>query len=156
MTSIVIRDDQSRAKAHKLVDYAPVGYEIVSQEAKKSREAERRYHAMLNDIAKQCRHLNDSLDLETWKRLAVDQFRRDTLDDPEIGEYWKGKGLRIVPSLDGSCVVVLGEQTRKFPKRVACAFTEWLFAFGAERGVSWSDPTALPVEAYTEDVRRYA
>ena len=116
----------------------------------KTRDQEERYHAMLTDISRQCRHLNESQDMETWKRLCVDQFRRDTLTDPDISEYWKGKGLRIIPALDGSCVVVLGEQTRRFPRKVASAFTEWLFSFGADRGVRWTDPKQPPVEAYEE------
>jgi hypothetical protein len=139
-----------RRKALEAVQAAPADCAVEILPPSKSRDQEERYHAMLGDIAKQCMHLNESQDQETWKRLCVDQFRRDTLSDPEIGEYWKGKGLRIIPSIDGSCVVVLGEQTRRFPRKVASAFVEWLFSFGAERDVRWTDPSAPPVEAYEE------
>lgn len=137
-----------RRKAVAAVAFAPENYIVQILPPSKTRDQEERYHAMLADIARQCTHLNEAQDAETWKRLCVDQFRRDTLTDPDIGEYWKGKGLRIIPALDGSCVVVLGEQTRKFPRKVASAFTTWLFAFGAEHGVQWSDPTVVPIEAY--------
>ena len=142
----------ARQRALEAVKSASDGDTVEILPPSKSREQEARYHAMLADIVKQCSHLNEKMDLETWKRLAVDQFRRDTLDDPDIGEYWKGRGLRIVPSLDGSCVVVLGEQTRRFPRKVAAAFIDWLHAFGAERDVAWTDPTIPPIEAYAQEM----
>lgn len=118
----------------------------------KTREQEKRYHAMLNDIARQCSHLNENFDADSWKRLCVDMFRKECLQpgaDPRLSDYWKRNGFRVVPSLDGSGLVVLGSQTRNFPKYVACAFTEWLFSFGAERKVEWTDPTVVPLSAYS-------
>lgn len=116
----------------------------------KTREQEERYHAMLGDIARQCRHLNERFDPDSWKRLCVDLFRKESMSDPRLADYWRRHGFRLVPSLDGSGLVVLGEQTRKFPKYVATAFIEWLFSFGAEKGVEWTDPTIVPLEAYRE------
>jgi len=112
----------------------------------KTRDQEERYHAMLNDVARQCIHLNERFDADSWKRLCVDMFRKDSMSDPRLAEYWKRKGFRLVPSLDGSGLVVLGEQTRKFPKYVASAFIEWLYAYGAQNDVSWSDPERLAQE----------
>lgn len=124
--------------------------EVVIREGKdlKSREQEDRYHAMLGDIAKQCQHLNMKLDLDTWKRLAIDQFKRETLKEPEVcAKYWARNQLNVMPSLDGAAIIVLGEQSRRFPIGVAAAFIEWLFALGGERGVKWTDPT---VETYQD------
>jgi hypothetical protein len=116
---------------------------------KKSREQEERYHAMLGDIAKQCQHLNMALDRDTWKRLCIDQFKRETLKEPECcAKYWASNQISVIPSLDGSAVIVLGEQSRKFPKCVAAAFIEWLFSWGGNNGVCWTDPTIVPVEEY--------
>ncbi len=112
----------------------------------KTRDQEERYHAMLNDVARQCTHLNERFDDDSWKRLCVDMFRKDSMSDPRLAEYWKRRGFRLVPSLDGSGLVVLGEQTRKFPKYVASAFIEWLYAYGAQNDVSWSDPERLAQE----------
>jgi len=114
----------------------------------KTREQEKRYHAMLNDVAKQCRHLNESFDADSWKRLCVDMFRKDSMDDPRLAEYWNRNGFRLVPSLDGSGLVALGNQTRRFPKYVAVAFIEWLYSYGADKSVIWSDPTVPPLEVY--------
>lgn len=115
----------------------------------KTRDQEERYHAMIGDVTKQCTHLNRVFDAETWKRLLIDQFKRDTLKEPECcAEYWRSHSISVIPSLDGAAVVILGEQSRRFPKAVASAFVEWLYAYGAERDVKWSDPTQPPVEAY--------
>jgi hypothetical protein len=124
----------------------------------KTRDQENHYHALLEDIARQCKHLNEHFDKDDWKRLCVDMFRKDCIrmGDQRLCDYWKRNGFRLVPSLDGSGLVALGSQTRKFPKYVATAFIEWLLAWGAEREVSWSDPREIPLEAYAEDARRAA
>ena len=113
-----------------------------SAENAKTREQEERYHAMLNDIAIQCKHLNETFDRDAWKRLCVDMFRKDCLahsEDERLCAYWNRNGFRLVPSLDGSGLVALGDQTRKFPKLVASAFIEWLFSYGADKRVIWTD-----------------
>lgn len=138
--SFMLLGDQQRNLACAAIQNAPVGIECLLREPVKgkSRDQEAMYHDMLSDIAKQCRHLNLALDLETWKRLAIDQFKRDTLKDPQCcAEYWARNQLSVIPSLDGSAVVVLGEQSRRFPKAVASCFIEWLFAWGANNGVLW-------------------
>jgi len=115
---------------------------------KKSREQEKRYHAMLEDVARQCHHLNENFNQDDWKRLCVDIFRKDSMSDPRLAAYWRKNGFRLVPSLDGTGLVMLGTQTRNFPKYVASAFVEWLYAFGAERNVIWTDPTKPPLADY--------
>ena len=122
---------EARRRCAQYAQEAPDGTVVKFGPPVKSREQEELYHADIGEIAEQFTHLNRRLDLETWKRLLVDQFRRDTMDDPELGQYWKRKRLDMIPSLDGCAIVVLGEQTRKFPKYVASAFIEWLKAWKA-------------------------
>lgn len=93
--------------------------------ANKSRDQEEKYHAMIGEIAKQAQHLGAKWDAESWKRLLVWQFCNDTGMD--VG--------KIIPSLDGTGIVQLGQQTRKFTKEQASEFVEWLNAWGAEHGV---------------------
>ena len=94
--------------------------------ASKSREQEEKYHAMINDIAKQAQHLGAKWSSEDWKRLLVDQYLRET-------ENIHGK---IVPNLDGSGIVQLGFQTRKFTKEQASEFVEWLYSWSANNGIN--------------------
>jgi hypothetical protein len=95
------------------------------KEASKSREQEQKYHAILGEIAQQAQHMGAKWDAEDWKRLLVDA-------------YCIEKGVpsgRIVPSLDMTGIVQLGQQTRKFTKEQASEFVEFLLAWCAENGV---------------------
>jgi hypothetical protein len=131
----------ARQRAAAAVMSAGIGQRVVIEPVRKSREQEEKYHAMFGDLAKQWHPHGKQRDSETIKRLCVDQFWRDTKDDAELGDYWRGMGeLEMLPSLDGSGVVAIGWQTRKFPKALASAFVEWLYALGAEVGVVWSEP----------------
>ena len=97
------------------------------KQALKSRDQEELYHAMIGEVAQQASHMGAKWDAEDWKRLLVWQFCKDS-------------GLnegRILPSLDGTGIVQLGQQTRKFTKEQASEFVEWLHAWGAENGVTF-------------------
>jgi hypothetical protein len=124
----------------------------VDEYSEKSREQEKKYHAMLNDIADQAKHLNRVFDADSWKRLTVAQFRKDCIENniPRLADYWKKNQFEIVPGLDGSALVTLGSQTREFPMYVAAGFIEWLLAYGANCNppILWSEPQAQWDERY--------
>lgn len=104
----------------------------------KSRDAEEKYHAMIGDIAAQIQVGGKLRDPETMKRLLVDQFKADTLTD--MADDWAKFGtIEMAPSLDGQRVVVLGTQTRHFTVKLASAFIEWLYAWGADAGVVFTE-----------------
>jgi hypothetical protein len=126
----------ARQMASRACIHAPDGYVVEIKPAAKSRDQEEKYHAMIGDIAKQVRIYGREWDREDLKRLLVDQFVRDM----QAAGTPLGKQGLVVPSLDGSGVVQLGIQTRRFLKKEAIAFIEWLYAFGAENGVLWSEP----------------
>jgi hypothetical protein len=100
------------------------------KDASKSREQEEKYHAIIGDIAKQAQHLGAKWDTEDWKRLLVDQFIKDMNG---VG------GSKIIPNLDGTGIVQLGFQTRKFTKEQASLFVEFLQAWAANNGVTLND-----------------
>ena len=99
--------------------------------ASKTREQEEKYHAMIGDIAKQASHLGSKWDDESWKRFLLWQFAKDT--NTNQGQ--------IVPSLDGTGIVQLGLQSRHFTKEQASEFVEWLHAWGAENGITFTEKT---------------
>ena len=92
--------------------------------ASKSREQEEKYHAIIGDIAKQAQHMGAKWDSETWKRLLVDKYCRET-----------GLNSQIMANLDSNGLVQLGFQTRKFSKEQASEFVEFLLAWCAENGI---------------------
>lgn len=137
----VLAHQLARQRAVEDVRTAPEGYVVTVSEPRKSRDQEEKYHAMIGDIAAQWRFCDRSWDPEDMKRLCIDQFRRDTAKDDDLAPLWAGMGtVDLAPSIDGSGVVALGVQSRRFPKRLAMAFIEWLYALGAEHGVVWTDP----------------
>lgn len=131
----------TRYTAHRWIDEAPDGYIFERPKEPKRRELQNeRFHAMLGDIAKQVEFFGQKRDPETVKRLLVDAFCRVMAED---GDPIQGWGT-VLPSLDGSGVVQLGVQTRRFTIRQASEFIEYLFAWGAENGVIWSEKIDVP------------
>lgn len=137
----VLVHDMARARALEAVRLAMEGWEVLVRPPRKSRDQEERYHAMIGDIALQYVHFGRKWDAEDMKRILVDAFKYETRNDPDLCELWAEMGdLRLVPAIRRDGFVALGDQTRKFPKKLASAFIEWLFAFGVENDIQWTDP----------------
>ena len=142
MTTAIFRlvHAEARRRAIEYIRNAPDGHVVRVSEPRKSREQEEKYHAMVGEIAAQFKFCDRLWDAEDMKRLLLDQFRRDTVKDPDFAELWKSMGIvEMAPSLDGAGVVALGVQSRKFPKKLASAFVEWLYAWGAATSVKFED-----------------
>jgi hypothetical protein len=138
--TFILAHDMARQRAVEAVRSAPHGFRVTVAEPAKSREQEEKYHAQIGDIAAQWHYLGIKWNAEDMKRILVNGFKEDTKDDPDLAECWRSMGeLRAVPGMRGG-LLVLGDQTRRFPKKLASAFVEWLYALGAEQGVVWSEP----------------
>jgi len=83
-----------------------------------------RMWAMLADIAKQVDWHGMKLTSAEWKDVATAALNR----------------LKVVPGIDGGFVVV-GGHTSKMSIAKMSEMIEFMFAFGAEHKVYWSDPT---------------
>jgi hypothetical protein len=132
----------SRRLAHAQCDLAPEGARVVfDYEPPKTNPQERKYHAMIKDISQHCLFLNQSWDAEEWKRLLIDAFVRVMREQAKAENKPDpfGDQGRVVPALDGQGIVQLGIQSRKFSKPVAAQFIEYLYSYGAENNVNWSD-----------------
>jgi hypothetical protein len=99
----------------------------------RSDEQSAKYHAMINEIAKQAQHLGAKWSMEDWKRLLVDKFVRE-----ELSEVTK-----VIPNLDNNGIVQLGLQTRNFTKEQAMDFITFLEAWGANNGIIFKDVDKL-------------
>jgi hypothetical protein len=132
---LVITGEAARKAICRHVLAAPEGYVVKISEPKKKRAQEEKYHAMIGDIAKHCTFMGRRWDEEDWKRLLVDAFAKAMRD---AGTPLHHDG-RVVPSLDGNRVVWLGIQTRYFRVAEAANFIEYLYCYGAEHGVEWSE-----------------
>lgn len=108
----------------------------------KSREQEQHYHAMIGDIAKQVPFYGRLRDADSFvKRILINAFKHDTKDDPDFAQEWRDFGeMELVPAINNSGFVAVGEQSRKFSVKLAAGFISWLGAFGAEHEVKWTAP----------------
>lgn len=100
----------------------------------KSREQEKHYHALINEIAQQVTVYGKAKPAKIWKALLVDSFERER---EEMGEPLRKPG-QLVPSLDLDRLVSVRPSTTDFSKSEGAAFIEFLYAYGVEVGVKWS------------------
>ena len=88
----------------------------------RSNEQNKLMWALLQDVASQVDWYGQRLSAEDFKHIFSASLKKQ----------------RAVPGLDGG-VVVLGQSTRKMTKEEMSELCELIMAFGAERGVRWSD-----------------
>ena len=99
-------------------------------EENRSDPQNKKYHAIIGQIAKQASHAGAQWDTESWKRLLIDQWAKDT--NRSRGE--------LVASLSGDGIIQLGLQSRKFTKEEGADFIEWLLAWSAQNGIDIKEP----------------
>jgi hypothetical protein len=140
--TFVLVHDQARNNAARFCMEAPAGWMVVMSEPIKRRIQEEKYHAMIGDIARQIEHIGRKWDADDMKRLLIDDFA----DEMRMAGTPLHHDGRVVPSLDGQRIVQLGIQSRDFYVKEAAQFIEFLYAFGAARGVQWSESRRLNSE----------
>lgn len=97
--------------------------ELRVTQAKRSLEANAKLWAMLSDVSRQVEWYGRRLVAEDWKHIFSASLRK----------------LSVVPNLDGTGFVALGLSTSTMTKAEFADLIELINAFGAERGVVWSD-----------------
>jgi len=123
----------TRALCVQSVVSAPDGWFFAPPvEPTRSLDANAKLHAMCADVARQKTWAGRQLGTEDWKRLFVDFWLRQD----------GGRGVQIVPSLDGAGVVSLGVQTRSLGVRAMSELIETIYAWGSENGVRFTDAKA--------------
>lgn len=102
------------------------GHRLVLTVRRETRSLEQnaRMWAMLTDISTQVEWYGKRLTTEDWKHVFSAGLRK----------------LDVVPNLDGTGFVALGMSTSQMTVREMGDLMELMAAFGAERGVEWSDP----------------
>lgn len=90
--------------------------------------------ALLTDISNQVTWFDKKHSPEAWKDIITGSF----------------KGAEFVPNINGDGFVLLGMRTSKMDKPTFSALVEYIFAFGADQSVAWSDPSLAVFEQYRE------
>jgi len=101
----------------------------------RTKDQNKKLWPMLADVAGQVVWYGQQLSKEDWKHIFTASLTEQ----------------RVVPSLDGG-FVVLGQSTRRMSKEQLSQLIELIYAFGAERGVQWSEPSLEIYEQHREAV----
>lgn len=98
-------------------------YEVRITEATRKTIQNAKMWAMLNDIAKQVEWYGQTLSQDEWKDvLSASLFEETT-----------------VPAINSRKMVLLGKATSKFTVSQMTDMIEFMYAFGAQESVRWSE-----------------
>jgi len=101
----------------------------------KTREQEKKYHALINDISKQVDFNGIKHNEKIWKALLVDSFEQELFSQGSRLSH----GSKTVISLDGIRAVTVRASTTEFKKKEGSNFIEYLYSFGSCHDVKWSE-----------------
>lgn len=97
--------------------------------ADRSSDQNRALHAALSDISRQVEHYGKTFDVETWKRLCTAAWLRE-----------EGEQAQLIPAIDGKGFDLVFARTSKLTVKQCASLLEWVFAYGAQMGVRWTQP----------------
>ncbi len=112
----------ARNNAIECVKQAPDGYCVEVKPKTRTIEQNRRMWAMLGDISRQVEWYGKKLTPENWKDVFSASLKKQD----------------VVPGLD-SGFVVLGQSTSKMTIKEMTDLQDLMGAFGADKGVEWSE-----------------
>lgn len=112
----------ARQNAAKAVSEAPDGMVVEIKEPTRNLEQNAKLWAMLSEVAQQVEWYGRKLSAEDWKHVFTASLAKQD----------------VVPGIDGG-FVVLGKSTSKMSKREFAELIELIYAFGAERGVKFTE-----------------
>lgn len=132
MAKFILAHQTARDRAKAAIDAAEDGYVVEIKEPTRSGIQNAKLWAMLAEIAAQT----------DWHgiKLSAEEFK-DLLSAGLVKS-------RVVPNMDGSGFVILGQRTSKMTKRQFAELISLVEAFGVERGVKFSDCPIEPPEGY--------
>lgn len=124
---------RTRQRAHQAIDAAPDGFFFAPPvEPTRTLGQSAKLHAMLADVARQVEWpVNgkmERLSIDDWKAVVVASLMQEK---------------RMAAGLRGG-FVILGKRTSSMSIREMSDAIEFLYSFGAEHDVQWSEPVVVP------------
>lgn len=121
---IYLRGEAQREYARRVITGAPQDYVVVIKPPTRSDAQNNLLWPMLQDVSRQVNWYGRKLTPEDWKHVFTAGLRK----------------LDVVPNLDGTGFVALGLSTSAMSKAMFSDLITMIYAFGAEKGVVWTDP----------------
>lgn len=115
----------ARARAVAAVESAPEGARVKIEEPRRTLDQNAKLWPMLTDISLQHKHHGEFRTPEEWKGLFM---------------HACGREVRFLPALDGKGFVPFGMRSSALSKREFSELIEFIYAWGAENGIIWSEP----------------
>jgi len=122
-----VDSEESKLVTKQFLDSLETPFTVRLTPPRASDELTSRLHCAIRSISQQVRWAGEKLNEEDWKRLLV------------AAVY----GQRVLPSPDGKGFVVLDRRTRRMSGRQKYDLVEYVYAWGAERGVVFDDEQPL-------------
>ena len=102
---------------------------------KRSNSQNSKLWPMLTDISEQVEWFGKMHNTETWKAVITGTFQK----------------CEILPNLDGDGFVMIGLSTSKMKKALFSELIEYIYVFGADKNVVWSEKSLLIYAEYREN-----
>lgn len=124
---------RTRQRAHRDIDAAPDGHYFAPPvEPTRTLDQSAKLHAMLADVSRQVKWpVNGQLErlsIDDWKAVIVASLMQEK---------------RMAAGVRGG-FVILGKRTSSMTIREMSECIEFLYSFGDEQGVVWSEPIEVP------------
>jgi hypothetical protein len=123
---LVLNTRDARETAHRWVNGLPAGTRVEFKGPQRSIDQNDRMWAMLTDISRQHKHAERRFTTNEWKVLFLHACGRET---------------QFLPALSGNGFVPYGQSSSDLSVAEMTELLEFMFAWGAENGIVWSDPT---------------
>lgn len=130
--TVILYGQSQRKFAHQLIDAAPTNAVVNIREEKRTIDQNDKMWAMLSDISRQVELPRGGLGKpETWKLLVMRAC---------------GHEIAFELGLDGHPFPI-GLRSSRLTVKEMSALIEFIYAFGAERNVEWTEPERKEVAA---------
>jgi len=122
---ITVHSQADRQRAAAWAARSPTGTRIEFKASKRTLPQNDKMWSMLTDIARQATHAGRRFTVDQWKVLFM---------------HACGSEVQFLPALDGQTFVPWGSRSSDLSKDEMSELIEFMFAWGAENGIVWSDP----------------
>lgn len=134
MHKVTLISGEQRNRACALIRRAPDGYVVSLSEPKRTMEQNDRMWAMLTDISHQ-KPMGRMHTPDDWKAIFMNAC---------------GWECQFLEGLDGR-PFPQGFRSSQMTKRQMTAMIDFMFGWGAEAGIRWSDPAQVDTDAKRQD-----
>lgn len=128
---LILANDQVRQKAVDWCLRLPPKTRVEFKKPKRTLPQNDRMWAMLTDIAQQATHNGRKYTPDQWKVLFM---------------HACGREVQFLPALDGSTFIPWGQSSSDLSKEEMTQLIEFMFAWGAENGITFQDSERDPTE----------